>query len=160
MGWFWVAVILLALVGQTREYFKFKSICATFLPNRPIQFYYSLSNDNVAGTYFDKVVHVRIHGNHADRLETLYHELGHAATFALPDPDALVRVFDDLGRGPTFRWEDFCVSKYAQTNALEDIAETFSNVMTKFRPWTRVTRLKALAVCDHFVTIGVRDCFP
>ena len=158
VGWLWVTILILTIMGQTREYFKFKAICTNFMPHTPIHFQYSWDSGDIAGTYFKGIVSVRVGGNGEQRLRTLYHELGHAATFALPNPNALILIFDNIGRGPG--WETYCVSKYAQTSALEDIAETFSNVMTKFRPWNPRTRSKARAVCDHFSAIGIKECIP
>lgn len=152
-------IIAIAIVGQYREYEKFNNICATWLPDKVIKFEYIFHSDNkIAGTFTPVELKIRLSssGKFTDREKALWHEIGHAIIYYIYeinryDFNQIINEFTEhssvYGKCEDYNWNHWHVSKYACSDILEDIAETYSNVMTKSVSWNRDTKLKALMLC-------------
>lgn len=156
-------VVIFAAYAQWREYKQFANICATHIPNNPIAFEYSLVKSNVAGTFNHDELKIRIgiNGKKVDREYTLWHELGHAITFYIhsanrTDIAKLFAVFEQnslfLGECTGYNWNFSYVSKYACTNILEDVAETYAAVMSDRlqNNYNKKIDAKVDAMCELF----------
>lgn len=158
-----VGIAILAILGQLREYKRFNHICATHIPNHPIAFEYGFEYTHIAGTFSaaERKIRIAIGGKMTNREQTLWHELGHASTFYIYDLNKrdigqLINVFESNSlfdyRCSEYNWHFSYVSKYACTNVMEDIAETYAHIMSNKLNNNRNQKIKAkmLALCKLF----------
>lgn len=173
MKWIFLALAC-CLFGYYEEYNTYKNICKSF-SKYPIKFEYVQlinNNTNTLGVYHKDLKKIQIQWDAKKKKQILYHELGHAATHMINDLNegSIVKLWYNFNQinvlsymscnstHPTFytNYDRSFVSPYACTSFVEDVAETYANIMTPFKEWNFVTRRKARALCTLFHDYNIR----